>query len=157
MIATLISRMTATTSCCVCPPTMAREMRGTELGAEHRAADEADEAQRANDKALPVAGDRERDGNDEEGEIKQITAHGVHGIRYRLELGPSLIGSLAPMTHLGYRYAAPCGSSLTTVASQGRSHPPRASSRSVISAVKPQISIESMRNAGPLARRGTGA
>ena len=38
-----------------------------ELGAEHRAADEADEAQRADDEALPVAGDRERGGDDEQG------------------------------------------------------------------------------------------
>ncbi len=121
-----------------------------ELGAEHRTADEADEAQRANDKALPVARDRERDGNDDEGEIKQITAHGVHGIRCRLITGCHRGCGPAPMTRLEYRYAAPWGSSRMTVASQGRSQPPSASSRSVISAVKPQISIESMRNAGPL-------
>ena len=49
--------------------------RRAELGAEHRTADEADEAQRADDKALPVAGDRERGGQNDQGEIKQITAH----------------------------------------------------------------------------------
>ena len=38
-----------------------------ELGAKHRAADEADEAQRADDETLPVTGDRERGGNNEQG------------------------------------------------------------------------------------------
>ncbi len=62
---------------------MAREHGRAELSAEHRTANEADEAQRADDKALPVAGNRERGGKHDQGEIKQITAHGVQpsGIR----------------------------------------------------------------------------
>ena len=38
-----------------------------EFRAKHRAADEADEAQRADDETLPVTGDRERGGDNEQG------------------------------------------------------------------------------------------
>ena len=119
-----------------------------ELGAEHRAADEADEAEQANDKALPVSGDRERGGqhDQERSSTSPRTTSTVSAS------GPTWSGADGRLGRPG---------TASGRGGRGRRRRPRdapsrraASSRSMISAVKPQISIAPMRNAGPHAPGG---
>ena len=73
--AKLTSRMTAITSCWVCPPTSAREMLGPNSRAKQGAADEPEKAQDADDEALPVTGDGERGDHHDQDEVEHISAH----------------------------------------------------------------------------------
>ena len=87
--AKLTSKTTAMTSCWVWPPTRAREMLGPILRAEQRAAHEAEEAEHADDEALPVTGDGERGHNHDQDEVEHISAHDPNRIAFCSLSGPS--------------------------------------------------------------------
>ena len=67
--------MMATSACRAGPLTSARAMAGEKTRADRRAAEEADEAQDADDEALPVAGHGERCGERDQDQVQQVTGH----------------------------------------------------------------------------------
>jgi hypothetical protein len=81
--AKLTSSTTAMTSCWVCPGDARAELR-----AEQRAADEPEEAQDADDEALPVTGHGEGSDHDEQDQVEHISAHDLNRIAFSALRGP---------------------------------------------------------------------
>ena len=77
------------TSCWVCPPTRAREMSGPNSAPSSAPPTKPKKLSDADDKALPVTGDRERGDNHDQDEVEHITAHDPNRIAFRPLSGAS--------------------------------------------------------------------